>query len=54
MIGKELIELIKSMNLEDEEIYISNGYTDSGDIILNQINTITKSDEWNGGRYYIK
>lgn len=55
MTGGEIIKLIKEMNLEDEEIYINNGFTDSGEfMIFNRIKDIKKSDEWNGNRYYIE
>ncbi|WP_263488589.1 hypothetical protein [Clostridium sp. M14] len=43
MIGRELINLIKEMNLEDKTIYISNCYSEDGTtLILNKIKEIKK------------
>lgn len=54
MTGKELIELIKNKKLENEEIFLFNGITDSGELILSSIKDIKKTDEWNGNRNYIE
>jgi hypothetical protein len=55
MKGKDIIDLIQEMKLEDEEIYLTSGYTDSGEfMIFAEIEGISKSDEWNGDRCYIK
>lgn len=55
MTGKELINLIKKMNLEDKSIYINNGYSEDGaTLILNSIKGIQKSDDWNGNKYYLE
>lgn len=54
MTGKELINMIINKNLEDKEIYIVTGITDSGELIFSEINDIKRSDSWHGNRYFLE
>lgn len=55
MTGQEIINIIREKKLENESIYINNGYSEDGaTLILSSIKVIQKGDDWNGNKYYLE
>jgi hypothetical protein len=46
MTGQELIELIKQKGLENEEIFVEFGSTETGELMFRKIDGIEKDTSW--------